>query len=428
MRLRDIIDVVVIGSGPSGIMAAIAAAQQGAKTLLLEKGDRPGRKLLISGGGRCNVTNARGTYHIIENTPGNGRFLHSVFAQWSNESIIDFFTSRGVALKEEDRGRMFPVSNKAKTVLDALRREMVALDVQESYGEEVVEIEQTKTHWNVVTRNRKIQTHALVIATGGCSVPQTGSTGDGYRFARGIGHTLVAPYPTSVPLTSEDSFITQGKLQGLAFRDCVLTLFDPKGKKVTKEQGDLLVTHFGLSGPVALRISQYVVKTMAKFPQERFLPIVVDTNPTLNQEERFAFWQSAFLSSARKAIRNILREHLPDRFGELFLSEYSLDPYLEGAQVSQKMLKQLVAWEKEWPVQVTGTLGLEKATVTGGGIHLKEIEPTTLASKITLGCYFCGEVLDLHAHTGGYNITVAFSTGYVAGRHAAEYALYQPLG
>ena len=165
--MLDIMDVVVIGSGPSGIMAAIAAAQQGAKTLLLEKGDRPGRKLLISGGGRCNVTNARGTDHIIENTPGNGRFLYSVFSQWSNESIIDFFTSRGVALKEEDRGRMFPVTNKAKTVLDALRREMVALHVQESYGEEVVEIEQGERHWLVVTHKRKIQTHALVIATGG---------------------------------------------------------------------------------------------------------------------------------------------------------------------------------------------------------------------------------------------------------------------
>lgn len=420
-------DVIVIGAGPSGLMAAIEAGHRGAHTLLIEKGKRPGRKLLISGGGRCNVTNARGIDHIIENTPGNGRFLYSVFRQWSNEDIIAFFMSLGVALKEEDRGRMFPVTDRADTVLDALLQLLDKYQVTVRYNQEVSMItHQDEFSWNIHVQEDIYVTRAIIIATGGCSIPQTGSTGDGYRFAKSIGHTIVEPYPTSVPLMADDLWIKERFLQGVAVRGTLLTAYDEKGKVFAKEEGDLLFTHFGLSGPAALRISQYIVKFLARSAGTHVI-VTVDLLPGLSKEEVFSKIQQTTKGNGKKLIRSLLRDFLSERFADVLLFILQIDSQMEGAHLSKKDAEKIASLIKAFPVHVTGTLGLSKATVTGGGVFLKEVDPATLASKKEHGLYFCGEVLDVHAHTGGYNITVAFSTGHVAGNHAAEYAIQTNL-
>lgn len=412
-------DVIVIGGGPAGLMAAAAAAEHGARVLLLDKGDKLGRKLAISGG-RCNVTNNVSTEEIIRHIPGNGRFLYSPFSTFNNRDIIAFFEELGVQLKEEDNGRMFPVSNDANSVVEALLRRIRQLGVNIRVHTPVHGLSMNKDRVTGVrlAGGETIPCRAVVIAVGGKSVPHTGSTGDGYAWAIAAGHTVTELFPTEVPLTSDEPFIENRSLQGLSLRGVRLTVYNPKGKKLAEHTGDMLFTHFGLSGPIALRCSQFVVKILKKFPVNR-VRLELDWFPEENVEAlRNRLWKE-WEKQPKKSVKNLLKEHLPDRAPPLLLEQAGIALQTPKAHIAKSSWLELCRLLKEFPVHVNGTLSIEKAFVTGGGVHLKEIVPKTMESKRKNGLYFAGEILDIHGYTGGYNITAAFSTGYTAGKHAA---------
>ncbi len=413
-------DILIVGGGPAGLMAAISAAHVGARVLMLEKGERLGKKLLISGGGRCNVTNARGTDYILRNIPGNPRFLQSVFTQWSSEDIMSFFEGLGVALKEEDRGRMFPVTDRSSTVLSALVKHLqdMAVDVIFKAAVDRLWTDDGKLSGVFLNDGRMISAPCVVVATGGCSVPETGSTGDGYVLAKQAGHTIIPPYPTSVPLLCNDFFIRDRLLQGVSLKDIEQTLYDSKGKVITREEGDMIFTHFGISGPATLRTSQYAVKAMQKSDVNSLL-LAIDLVPCKSADVLHKALRDAMLQQPKRTFQNLLKDHLPNRLAELVVRLLQIADDHVCANVSTKALEEALKLLKAFPVHVNGSLGLKRATVTGGGVNVKEINPSTMESKILSGLFFAGEVIDVHAHTGGYNITVAFSTGYVAGHHAA---------
>ncbi|MCG7408554.1 NAD(P)/FAD-dependent oxidoreductase [Paenibacillus sp. ACRRX] len=414
-------EVIVIGGGPSGLMAAISAAEHGAKVLLIDKGDKLGRKLAISGGGRCNVTNNKPLDELIRHMPGNGRFLHSAFQHFNPDLIISFFERLGIALKEEDNGRMFPVSDKAKTVVDALIGEAVRLGVVLRANEPVEEViyEDGAVRGVRLKSGSFLRADSVVIATGGKSVPHTGSTGDGYPWAEAAGHTITELYPTEVPLTSNTSFIRDRVLQGLSLRDIHIAVWNEKGKKVVEHAGDLIFTHFGLSGPAALRCSQFVVKERKRTGRET-VQLTIDLKPEISanmlSQDALALWKQ----EPKKAVKNILKQIVPERMVALLLSMADIDESITFDHIPKQEWAHLCQLIKAFPLKASGTRSLEEAFVTGGGIHLKELDPKTMGSRLTSGLFFCGEILDIHGYTGGYNITAAFVTGYTAGMSAAK--------
>jgi predicted Rossmann fold flavoprotein len=420
------VDVLVIGGGPAGLMAAIAAGEQGAKVTLVDKGNKLGRKLAISGGGRCNVTNRLPVDEIIKHIPGNGRFLYSAFSIFNNEDIIKFFENLGIQLKEEDHGRMFPVTDKAQSVVDALINRLHELNVEIRTNSPVIDIEYENDHVKaaLLHNKEKLEASAIVVAVGGKSVPHTGSTGDGYPWAEKAGHTITELYPTEVPLTSKDPFIINKTLQGLSLRSVSLSVLNPKGKPIITHTMDMIFTHFGISGPAVLRCSQFVVKAMKKWNMKE-VDMKIDALPNRNEEDLFQEIVKKMKEEPKKALKNVLKGIVPERY-LLFLIEKSLLTGNEiSSNVSKEKLRNLVKFFKGFTFKVNGTLPLEKAFVTGGGISIKEVEPQTMASKKMNGLYFCGEILDIHGYTGGYNITSALVTGRLAGVNAAKYALNQ---
>lgn len=414
-------DVIVIGGGPSGLMAAIAAGETGAKVLLLDKGDKLGRKLAISGGGRCNVTNRLPTDELIKHIPGNGRFLHSAFSLFSNEDIILFFEKLGIELKEEDHGRMFPVSNKAQSVVDALLNRLSDLHVKVKTNSPVKKIEYHQGHVkSVVLQNGKeVETRAVVLAVGGKSVPQTGSTGDGYAWAKKAGHTITELFPTEVPVTSNEPFIKEKKLQGLSLRDVGLSVLNQKGKPIVTHKMDMIFTHFGISGPAVLRCSQYIVKELKKAPSKK-VTVNLDVFPDKKEEVLYQEIIRLLKTEPKKSIKNLLKGLLPERYLLFLLENNEIDPMAQAATLSNEKIRNFVESCKKFRFTANGTLSLEKAFITGGGVSVKEIEPKTMASKKMNGLYFCGEILDIHGYTGGFNITAAFVTGRLAGQNAAQ--------
>jgi predicted Rossmann fold flavoprotein len=414
-------DVIVIGGGPSGLMACIAASGQGAKVLLVDKGDKLGRKLGISGGGRCNVTNNKDPDELIKNIPGNGRFLYSALAKFGSKDIVAFFESLGIRLKEEDRGRMFPVTDKAKTVVDALVRQVRSQGVEVRVNSPVREVlyRDGRVEGVRLKNGGIIRSRAVVIATGGKSVPHTGSTGDGYAWAEAAGHTITELYPTEVPLTSRESFIVSKELQGLSLRDITLSVWNPKGKKIIEHEGDMIFTHFGISGPAALRCSQFVVKALKQF-DVKTVQLTIDLFPDRTVEQVYAETFDMARREPKKAVKNVLKGYLPERLITLLLQKAGVKEDITFDHIPKQPWLELAKLTKAFPVAVNGTLSIEEAFVTGGGVNLKEIDPKTMQSKLTEGLYFCGEILDVHGYTGGYNITAAFSTGFTAGKSAAE--------
>ncbi|KQN97071.1 NAD(P)/FAD-dependent oxidoreductase [Paenibacillus sp. Leaf72] len=451
-------DIIIVGGGPSGLMAAVAASAHGASVLLVDKGDKLGRKLGISGGGRCNVTNAKEMDQLIQHIPGNGKFLFSALNAFGNRDIIAFFEGMGIALKEEDRGRMFPVSDKAKTVVDALIRKVreQGVDIRTNTPVREVLYKDGAVKGLLLQNGEKLAAKAVIIATGGKSVPHTGSTGDGYPWAISGGHTITELYPTEVPLTSSEPWIRSKTLQGISLREVELTVWNAKGKKLITHEGDMIFTHFGLSGPTALRCSQFVVKALKQAASKEknasgtvegssaangsigdagalesiehsgsgareaaTVLLTIDLLPGRSEAEVYQEMMQMAKLESKKAIKNVLRGYLQERLLDFLLQQNGISGDITYDNLPKGPFLALAKQIKAFPVKVNGTLSIEEAFVTGGGVHLKEIDPKTMGSKQSAGLYFCGEVLDIHGYTGGYNITAAFSTGYNAGKSAA---------
>lgn len=415
-------DVIVIGGGPSGLMAAIAAGEKHARVLLIDKGNKLGRKLAISGGGRCNVTNRMPIDELIKHIPGNGRFLYSAFSEFNNEDIIRFFEHLGIKLKEEDHGRMFPVSDKAQTVVDVLLGQLKQYRVHIRTNEKVKSVvyENGRASGIMTANNERINAGAVVVAVGGKSVPHTGSTGDGFAWAETAGHQITELFPTEVPVTSSDPFIKQRILQGLSLRDAAVSVLNKKGKPIVTHVMDMIFTHFGLSGPAILRCSQFVVKELKKQDQVR---LKIDIFPAIHKEDLFQKMTGDLKSSPKKAIKNVLKPWMQERYLLFLLERNMIQPEDTFSSLSKEKFRGFIQDCKEFIVHADGTLSLEKAFVTGGGVSVKEIDPKKMASKKKDGLYFCGEILDIHGYTGGYNITSALVTGRLAGIHSAVYAL-----
>lgn len=412
-------DVIVIGGGPSGLMAAISAAEHGAKAMLIEKGNKLGKKLAISGGGRCNVTNRLPQDEVIRHIPGNGKFLYSAFSIFNNYDIIDFFENMGIQLKEEDHGRMFPASNSAKSVVNALINKLDELQIEVKLDTPVEAVHYDENeHTIIISDQEKIKTKALVIAVGGKAVPYTGSTGDGYAWARKAGHTITKLYPTEVALTSNAAFITNKSLQGLSLRDVALSVLNKRNKPIITHQMDMIFTHFGISGPAVLRCSQFVVKELMKGQKE--VPMILDALPNENENTLIKKVLKSMEENPKKSFKNLLRGIIPERLLIYIFAINNVDEEQKAANISNEIVRSIVKDMKHFTFMVHGSLPLEKAFVTGGGVAIKEIVPSTMQSKKMNGLYFCGEILDIHGYTGGYNITSAFVTGRLAGMNAAH--------
>lgn len=411
---------IIIGGGPSGLMAAVAASENNSKVLLIEKKKGLGRKLKISGGGRCNVTNRLPYEEIIKNIPGNGKFLYSPFSKFDNESIIEFFESRGIKLKEEDHGRMFPVSNKSQDIVDTLVNTIKNNNVEIKEETVVNDISKNDQSFIVKTQDGKFESKTVIIATGGTSVPQTGSTGDGYRFAKNLGHTITELFPTEVPITSSESFIKNKTLKGLSLKDVELSVLKKNGKKRISHQMDMIFTHFGVSGPAALRCSQFVYKEQ-KNQKKQDIQLQLDVFPEISLQDLENKIKKILSEEPDKYIKNALRGLIEERYLLFMLEQANINENTTFHHLSNQQLTHLAEHFKQFIFTVNGTLSIERAFVTGGGVSLKEIWPKTMMSKIQPGLFLCGEVLDIHGYTGGYNITSALVTGHVAGSEARQF-------
>ncbi|GAA3723768.1 NAD(P)/FAD-dependent oxidoreductase [Salinicoccus jeotgali] len=412
---------VVIGGGVSGLMAAFAASQTQKKVLLIEKNKTLGRKLLISGGGRCNVTNRLPYEEIIKHIPGNGKFLYGPFSTFDNESIIEFVETRGVALKEEDHGRMFPKTDKAKDILqvflDALERNGVEI-MTETIVDEIISDNSTVQGVRL-TDGRTMNARSVIVTTGGKSVPHTGSTGDGHRFAEQEGHKITELFPTEVPITSSEPFIKSGALKGLSLSDVALSVLKKNGKPRVTHRMDMIFTHFGISGPASLRCSQFVHKELQSQKSET-IKMSIDFHPDATVGQLKEQVERAIRENRDRSLKNILKPLMQERMVVFMLEFLDIDAALSGHHVSKENINAIIQFLKRFEFDVDGTQSIEKAFVTGGGVSLKEIVPQTMESRLVKGLYFAGEVLDVHGYTGGYNITSALVTGYVAGNSTAQ--------
>lgn len=406
--------IIVIGGGPAGMMAAIRAAENGAQVTLFEKKSRVGRKLEITGKGRCNLTNTADVEGIIKNIPGNGKFLYSALQNFSPANTVNFFESLGVKTKVERGGRIFPASDDAFEVIDALLRKMTVLGVEIKMNSPVTEIiSRQKKIVGVLVNGKIIKADAIILATGGASYPATGSTGDGFRFARRIGHKVTEILPALVPLEVEEDITA---LQGLSLKNVRVKLL-ADGEKVTELFGEMLFTHFGVSGPIILTMSRQAARLLA---EKKFVEIEINLKPALTPEQLNARILRDFDKFKRKTIKNALIELLPAKLIPIILDRAYIEENKKIDQITQVERRRLAEILRGLPLTITKTRPLAEAIVTAGGISVKEIDPRSMQSKIVEGLFIAGEVADIDGFTGGFNLQAAWAMGNAAGIFAAH--------
>lgn len=410
-------DIIVVGAGAGGLMAAIIAAKNGAKTALVEKNSQVAKKLLITGAGRCNVTNRAQQEEFFRSIPRNAAFLRDAFKEFDNEALLNFFRENGLELKEEERGRIFPKSDKASSVvnlfLSLLFKYKVELFLEKNMKDLLVEKDEIQGI--LLSKGEKIFSKAVILATGGKSYPKTGSTGDGYFLAEKFGHKIEKLFPAEAPLCSEDIFVKEKALQGLTLENAEISLLSSKNKILTKQKLPMIFTHFGLSGPAILCCSSYLYKE-----KNGKSSIKIDVLPEKSLEELLQTLKILKKQEAKKLIKNLYKNFCQERYWLFLLKEAKIEANKEMESLKDKELTTLAELLKGFKVNISQSFPLEKAFVTGGGIALKQINPKTMESKIIKKLFFVGELLDIHAHTGGFNLTVAFSTGFLAGKSAAK--------
>ncbi len=405
--------IIVVGGGAAGIMAAIRAAEGGASVILFEKMPQVGRKLGITGKGRCNLTNTADNAEIIKNIPGNGKFLFSALNNFSSADTVNFFENLGVATKIERGGRIFPVSDDASEVIDALIRKMALLGVEIRNNSPVTEIiARNKKIVGVLVGGKIFECDAAILATGGASYPKTGSTGDGFRLAKRIGHTITEILPALVPLEVEEDIKS---LQGLSLRNIRVKLL-ADGKKIAEQFGEMLFTHFGLSGPIILTLSRQAARLLA---EKKFVEVEINLKPALTPEQLDARILRDFEKFKHKAIKNALVELLPGKLIQIVLDRAFIDENKKVDEIKQAERRRLVEILRGLPLTVTKTRPIAEAIVTSGGISVKEINPRTMESKIVKNLYIVGEVADVDGFTGGFNLQAAWAMGNLAGKFAA---------
>lgn len=407
--------VIVVGGGAAGMFAAIAAAKNGHQVTLYEKNEKLGKKIFITGKGRCNITNAADMEELFDAVVTNSKFLYSSFYGYTNQNVIDFFEDAGVPVKIERGNRVFPISDHSSDVIRALEREMKRVGVKVCLNTEVKSVEAEKGKFNkVVLKDTTTQTaDACIVATGGLSYRSTGSTGDGFRFAENVGHKVTQCFPSLVPMETKEPWICE--LQGLSLRNVEAKILDGK-KELYKDFGEMLFTHFGVSGPLIISASSYVGKKfMDKNGQKKELTLEIDLKPALTEEQLDQRVLRDFEENHNRQFKNAITKLFPTKLIPVMLELGGIDPEKKVNSIEKEERKQFVHLIKHFRMTLTGLRDYPEAIITKGGVNVKEIDPGTMESKLVKGLYFAGEVLDLDALTGGFNLQIAWSTGYAAG-------------
>jgi predicted Rossmann fold flavoprotein len=403
-------DVIVIGGGPAGVMAALQALKRNKKILLIDKNKEIGTKLRLTGGGRCNVTNSKPNNQLISQVH-NGQFLFSSLSNFNYYDIVSLFNQYGVELKEEDNGRVFPITDNSLDIINALKNALNSYEnFYTAFSEDVKDVlQENQVVTTVITNKNTYNTKSVILAAGGASLARTGSDGSGFLIAEHLGHKIVPIYPTQTPLVSEEDFIQDKSLQGTSVKNVGIKT------KTFKETGfDLIFTHFGLSGPAILRASKDVY---FELKNNSVVDLYIDFFPNLDQQELFDQIISLLKDNPKKTVKNALHKLTQTKLLNLLIKKAQIYSNETCATIANKKITNLVNLIKNFKVQISSVKGFNSAYVTGGGVNLKQVDPKTMRSKLIKNLYFAGEVLDLHANTGGYNITVALSTGYTAGNN-----------
>ena len=416
--------VVVIGGGPAGMMAAISAKNTGADVIILEKMSSLGRKLLITGKGRCNITSSLDMEKFIENTPVNGKFLYSCFQNFTNKDIINFLKQEGLDVKEERGNRIFPVTDKSLDVLKCFTKKLKELKVDIKYNTKVVDLIVSKIEGTdklkingVKTDKGIIKADKVILATGGKSYPLTGSTGDGYVLARNVGHTITEIKPSLIPLETYENNICK-EMQGLTLKNVEINLKDiEKNKKLYNDFGEMIFTHFGISGPIVLSSSAHLTKykNCEEKMKNRKIKFIIDLKPALTEEKLEERILRDFSQEKNKQFKNSLDKLLPQKMIPIIVEKSLISPDKKVNEITREERKNLVRLLKNLELTIKSFRPIEEAIITSGGVSVKEIDPKTMQSKLVEGLYFAGEIIDVNSYTGGFNLQIAYSTGYTAG-------------
>lgn len=410
--------VVVIGGGPAGMMSAITSAENGNKVILIEKMQSLGRKLLITGKGRCNITSSLSMDEFIKNTPGNGMFLYSVYKNYTNTDIINFLKRQGLEVKEERGNRIFPITDKSQDVLKCFTKRLKELNVEILLNQKVNEIiVKDGSVAGVKLQDKIINTDKIILATGGKSYPLTGSTGDGYKMVEKLGHTVTKIKPSLVPLETFEKY-TCKEMQGLSLRNVEIKLKDiEKNKIIYEDFGEMLFTHFGVSGPTILSSSAHLVryKNIDELLKNKKIKLSIDLKPALSEEKLDERILRDFNEIKNKQFKNSLDKLLPQKLINIIIERSGINPQKQVNEIKKEERRSLVKLVKNFEVTIKGFRPIDEAIITSGGINIKEINPKTMESKIVNGLYFAGEIIDVDSYTGGFNLQIAYSTGYTAG-------------